>query len=51
MSDRGLEDHWRIMTVGSASQINDRDRIAEIRRRIKQLASSNPAIGLDRQIS
>jgi hypothetical protein len=27
MSDRGLEDHWRIMIVGSASQINGRDRL------------------------
>jgi hypothetical protein len=27
MSDRGLEDHWRIVTVGSASQINDRDEL------------------------
>jgi hypothetical protein len=27
MSDHGLEDHWRIMTVRSASQINDRDEL------------------------
>jgi hypothetical protein len=27
MSDRGFEDHWRIMTVGSASQINDMDEL------------------------
>jgi hypothetical protein len=27
MSDRGLEDHWRIVTIGSASQINDRDKL------------------------
>jgi hypothetical protein len=27
MSDRGLEDHWRIVTIGSASQINDRDEL------------------------
>jgi hypothetical protein len=51
MSDHGLEDHWRIVTVRSASQINDRDELQESERRIKQLASSNPAIGLDRQIS
>jgi hypothetical protein len=25
MSDCGLEDHWRIVTIGSASQINGRD--------------------------
>jgi hypothetical protein len=29
MSDRGLEDHWRIVTVGSASQINDRDKLRD----------------------
>jgi hypothetical protein len=27
MSDRGLEDHWRIVTVVSASQINSRDEL------------------------
>jgi hypothetical protein len=27
MSDRGLKDHWRIVTVGSASQINGRDEL------------------------
>jgi hypothetical protein len=37
MSDRGLEDHWRIVTVGSASQINDRD---ELRRAKEELNNS-----------
>jgi hypothetical protein len=27
MSDRGLEDHWRILTVGFANQINDMDEL------------------------
>jgi hypothetical protein len=27
MNDHGLEDHWRIMTIRSASHINDRDRL------------------------
>jgi hypothetical protein len=27
MSDRGLEDHWRIVTIVSASQINDMDEL------------------------
>jgi hypothetical protein len=27
MSDRGLEDRWRIVTIGSASQINGRDEL------------------------
>jgi hypothetical protein len=27
MSDPGLEDHWRIVIVGSASQINGRDEL------------------------
>jgi hypothetical protein len=37
MSDHGLEDHWRIMTIGSASQINDRD---ELRREKEELNNS-----------
>jgi hypothetical protein len=27
MSGRGIEDRWRIVTVGSASQINGRDEL------------------------
>jgi hypothetical protein len=27
MSDHGLEDRWRIVTVRSASQINSKDRL------------------------
>jgi hypothetical protein len=27
MSDRGLEDHWRIVTIESASQINGRNEL------------------------
>jgi hypothetical protein len=27
MSDHGLEDHWKIVTIESASQINDRDEL------------------------
>jgi hypothetical protein len=37
MSDHGLEDHWRIVTVGSASQINDMD---ELRRAKEELNNS-----------
>jgi hypothetical protein len=27
LSDRGIEDHWRIVTIISASQINDKDEL------------------------
>jgi len=27
LSDRGLEDHWRIVIIRSTSQINDKDKL------------------------
>jgi hypothetical protein len=51
MSDRGLEDRWRIVTIGSASQINDRDELRGSEGELNNSLVLIPAIGLDRQIS
>jgi hypothetical protein len=37
MSDHGLEDHWRIVTIGSVSQINDRDELRGEKEELKNL--------------
>jgi hypothetical protein len=37
MSECGLEDHWRIVIVGSASQINGRDELQEAKEELNNL--------------
>jgi hypothetical protein len=44
MSDRGLEDHWRIVTIGSTSRINYKDELRGAKEELNNLLVPIPQL-------